>query len=246
MNEALVTQPVPEFRLIARDPQELEASRQQLVTFFSAKLQALDAEAKGLEENLAIALKFPIRTQPIKAALNRIERQRLYYEKAKAAVEAGFHLIPNFDADIFAIRTRRSARGQSDMTSTSEWAINSMPVQRSQALPVGEGRYVSPTPVGVAHPHTETKDGKPVTRYFADVTDFAGIDFPFSLARPEVLSATKQVLADKIFDELGALPRSQRNADPMVVGIIKEQGGRAWRARRMTFLVVWFLDTATL
>lgn len=245
MSEVAVVPHVPEFRLIARDPQELEAARVNLSTFFAAKVKECDAETAAIEENLEIALKFPIKTQPLKAALNRISQRRRFYDKARAAVDAGFHIIPNFDADVFAIRTDREATGQGRMTSYGKRdALAGMPDQKAQTLPVGEGRYVSPTPRGIAYEHTEQKDGKLVTKHFAEVLDFAEIDFPFVFARPEVLTATQHLMAAKIFDELGALPQTQRNADPMVVGIIRESGAR--NAKVMTFLAIWFLDTKTL
>jgi hypothetical protein len=243
---AVVAQPSAEFRLIARDPQELEAARRHLNAFLGAKLLELDEEFKAVETNLEIALKFPIRTQPLKAQLNRIEKLRRYYEKAKAAVDAGFHIIPNFRADVFAIRTNRSARGiGADSTWSRRNALDRMPDQKAQILPSGEGNYASPTPRGYVNAWTEpTKDGKgEVTKYAATVTDYAEIDFPFVFARPEVLTATQQVMAAKIFDELGTLPQ-QRGGDPMVVGIIRESNER--NAKSMTFLVVWFLDTNTL
>jgi hypothetical protein len=127
-------------------------------------------------------------------------------------------------------------------------AINRMPQQLAESLPVGEGRYENPTPVGYVHSTTDVVNGKEVVKHWATVADFAdGIDFPFALARPEVLTAAQQVMALKIFDQIGALPRTNKNADPMVVGIINEHGGKSiWKGKRMTFLVVWFLDTNTL
>jgi len=245
MSEAVAVR-VPEFRLIARDPQELEAARVNLSSFFAAKVKECEAESAAIDENLQIALKFPIKTQPLKAALNRINLRRRFYEKCRAAVDAGFHIIPNFNADVFAIRTKREATGMSrpDTWGGERNAIARMPTQKAQALEVGEGRYVSPIPVGYAESFTEQKDGKTITKHYATVADFAEIDFPFIFARPEVLSATQQLMADKIFDELGALPQTQRNADPMVVGIIRESSAR--NAKVMTFLAIWFLDTKTL
>lgn len=248
MEEAVATvrEPVPDYRLIARNPAELEASRRSLVKFFDAKLVQLDEEFAAVEANLEIALKFPIKTQPLRTQLNRIAKRQLFYSKAKAAVEAGFHIIPNFDADVFAIRTKRDASGHGAATTWGhDSALRGMPVQKAQALPVGDGRYVSPRPRGHVESWTEkAKDGSEITKHFATVSEFDDIDFPFLFARPEVLTAAQQLMADKIFDELGALPRTQRNADPMVVGIIKESSER--NAKRLTFLVVWFLDTNTL
>lgn len=238
-NLAVATQHVPDFRLIARNPQELEAARQSLVEFFRAKIASLEDDQTFLAENLVIAQKFPIRTQPIQSRLDKVKRQIVFYTKAKAAVEAGFHIIPNFRADIFAIRTtHKSFHG--DQTQ-GEWGR--VPGVQSPVAPAGEGRYVSDRPATFHRAEYEepTKEGKPrtqVTRWGEGLKE--ELDFPFALARPEVLTATQAVMADKIFDELGALPASERNADPMVVGIIKN--GR----KRLTFLVVWFLDTKTL
>lgn len=237
---------VPDFRLIARDPQELEASRMKLIEFFDAKIRAIEAEEADLEKNMEIATKFPIRMQPITAALNRAKKRRIFYEKAKAAVEAGFHIIPNFNADIFAVRTHRAAPSTKQVDGLASYGGPRLPAQRPSLAPAGEGRYVGPQ-AGTYREATYSsqENGKEEKRIARWATSFEEeIDFPFALARAEVLDATRHVMALKIFDELGALPNQRRNADPMVVGIIRDGNDR--NAKLMTFLVVWFLDTATL
>lgn len=130
---------------------------------------------------------------------------------------------------MFAIRTERNASGSATSTYGPSNALRQVPTQNAQALPAGDGEYQSNVPMAHAYAvGTEGAPGKEVTRYNAYVTGFAEIDFPFSLARPEVLTATQQAMALKIFDELAALPAT-RKADPMVVGRIKKPWMRSWQ-----------------
>jgi hypothetical protein len=104
-----VPQFIPDYRLIARNPAELEASRLQLKHFFDAKIDALQKERSDLDANLSIAMKFPIRTQPITAQINRVQKRIDYYTKARAAVEAGFtsSRISMLTCSRFAARSQR-------------------------------------------------------------------------------------------------------------------------------------------
>lgn len=129
----------------------------------------------------------------------------IFYEKLSDALIAGFHIIPNFGGDVFAIRTERNASGSATSTYGPSNALRQVPTQNAQALPAGDGEYQSNVPMAHAYAvGTEGAPGKEVTRYNAYVTGFAEIDFPFSLARPEVLTATQQAMALKIFDGIGS------------------------------------------
>jgi hypothetical protein len=237
---------VPEFRLIARDPQELEQSRVKLIAFSTAKLNSLDGELKQLEQNLAIAKSASMNTKPIASRIQLLRKRLRYYEKVSAALEKGFHIVPNFVADVFAIRTNRSSVPAVifDNDQRNAWDVQRLTGALPPA-PMGEGSYVSDRPqIGTFL--KDVKEGDkivPKTHYYGEAL-VDEIDFPFALARPEVLTATQQVMAMNIFDELAVLPSRRPSGDPMVVGIIKE--GNHWSAKRLTFLVVWFLDTNTL
>lgn len=239
--------PVPDIRLVAADPAAMAESQRQLVEWSGRKRDECEASAKELRENLETAKRNKWKTTTIANALRREEQRVTFYDKLCAAVAAGFHIIPNFGGEVFAIRTERSASGSATSTCSASSALQRLPDQSAQALPVGYGEYRSDVPVGQTYvAGREGAPGKEVTRYNAYVTDFAEIDFPFSLARPEVLNATQQAMALKIFDELAALPAT-RKADPMVVGRIKKPWMKSWQANNhVTFLVIWFLDTNVL
>ena len=240
---AAVTTVVPEFRLIARDPQELESARNHLGAFFAATIAALRDEEVALEENLEIATKFPIRTQPIKARLQHVARSIRYYEKALAAVRAGFHIIPNFGGDVFAIRTAMKKYCGPPVQGDPRWRP-SVPMVTAPIAPAGSGRYVSTFPRDIVEREFKNDRGEDRVLRYGETFD-EEIDFPFALARAEVLTATQQVMALRIFDELAVLPQARPTGDPMVVGIIRHSNSRR-EQRLMTFLVVWFLDTKTL
>lgn len=244
--DAVVHQ-VPEFRLIARNPEELELSRTKLIAFATAKLDSLDAELKLLEQNLAIAKSASMKTTPIVTRIRLTKRRITYYEKVQAALVAGFHIVPNFDADVFAIRTTQRTVPNHVYGADARWPGSVPGLSGSMKIaPLGEGDHVSNRAEVSSFNTVEKSAGdKEVTvpRYYGSAL-IDEIDFPFALARPEVLTATQQVMAMKIFDELAVLPQRRPTGDPMVVGIIKE--GNHFSAKRLTFLVVWFLDTNTI
>jgi hypothetical protein len=80
--------------------------------------------------------------QSVVAAINRTTKRVLYYEKIKAAVEAGYLIVPNFPIDVFAVRVKRAK--QREATATYEYRAD-YKTAKAELLPAGEGRYVDDT-----------------------------------------------------------------------------------------------------
>ena len=78
-----------------------------------------------------------------------------------------------------------------------------------------------------------------MTEYWAK--EFKDIDFPFKLAKPQIMEATAAAMALKVFDQIGCLPQF-RAPDPIICGQILKPKDR----QPVTFFIAWWLDTKTL
>ena len=232
-----------EITVLARYPYQMEKCQAELIAWAKRKQQAMQIEADDLGENLEIAVRNNWGTGGLTRALDMAVKRVQFYEKIVMALEAGYVIVPNFPVEMFAIRTRRK---KPDAGATTAWSGSH--TQEAQVLPAGEGRYLNPEPV-VHRREIEYTDaqGKPVekTEYFAH--HFRDeLDFPFATAKPAILSAAEQALADKFFDDLGALPGSRRKGDPIIVGRIYDPRHKRYSPRFVTFMIAWFVDTRDL
>jgi hypothetical protein len=238
-----------DLRLVAENPNQLAHEQHRLIEWCKGKVADLRAHSEELQSNLESARAHKWKTSTLASAVQRENARVAYYEKMLAALQAGFFIVPNFDAEVFAVRTNRSAPPfkTNDVVTSSRWDQPRLDDLRLPPAQIDEGVYVSPRAEEireeVAAPSATNKD---LIHKFVESGDFiTAIDFPFALAKPQVMSATQAAMALCIFDDIAVLPRSQRtNADPMVVGIIRRKEG--YNIKRCTFLIAWFLDTETL
>jgi hypothetical protein len=165
----------------------------------------------------------------------------VYYAKIQAALRAGYLIVPNFNVDLVAVRTARSA----PPAATHEHArIAAEP----QLLPPGQGRYVQPFALTRDDSYTETTpQGKKRVDLFTAVGYDDLVDFPVTLAQPAIVNATDRALATRIFDRVGIVRRGRRS-DPIVVGQVVDPRVRYWHhnPRCVTFFVAWWLDARDL
>lgn len=233
-----------DFTVIATTPAAMIEAQQSLIAWADRKIEAIRVESREAMEQLEIAVARKWKTDAWRRQVAKYERRIEFYEKIKAALNAGYYIVPPFPIDVFAIRTKRETPKRKDSTHRDNHD------QDAQILPVGEGRYVDPKPVRDSYVDEVTgSDGKSknVTQYFA--AEFADVDFPFKLARSEIRDATNAAMALGIFDRMGVLPRT-RAPDPLVCGqiIVPNQPGYygADSLKCVTFFVAWWLDTKTL
>ena len=250
VTETIPTDPFPvdeHMVVLARDPQEMRVSQGKLIEWFEARIGTAQAELKNAEENEALARARKWKTSGWTRQVSIARGRVVFYEKCKAALEAGYCIVPDFPTQIFAIRTRK-AFPRRNMTSQTGW-VPRVTDQRSESAPIGEGRYVSPE-AKVAGTSREVKEKVGDRTYertkhtrWADEFDLP--DFPMKLVHPHILDATGKAMALKIFDELGVLPaRPQRNRDPIITGrIVRREGPRTVA---LSFLVAWWIDTRDL
>jgi len=224
--------------LVALAPSDMEATQSMLTDWCTQKQRALQKEFDELDEHRMIAVANGWKLSGITSSLNRTARRITYYEKMKAAVEAGYVIVPNFPITTLAVRVDRGR--QPATQSHSSWS--NFPAE-PQMLPVGKGRYVDDELFREDLSHTEP-DGKGGTR-IVPLFKSAGYDepdFPFAAVKPEVMDATARAMALKIFDVIG-LVENQSGRDPIIVGQLLDPRGNR---RRSTFFIAWWLNTSDL
>ena len=241
-----------ETTVIARNPQEMLAAQGRLIAWATRKIAEAEEEHADLEENLKLCRINKWKPGSLIRQATRAQNRITFYVKIKAALEAGYVIIPNMDMNIFAIRTVRSRPRRNMIQSKERWESNaSWPsAQGSDRAPIGEGNYQNPAALTRTRtrelPDPERKEGQ---KSLKEITCWASafqdeIDFPFTAAKPEILEATQQAMALRIFDDLGAAP-ARAKGDPMVIGRISFCGG-GYLTRHVSFLITWFIDTRDL
>lgn len=234
-----------DFTVIANSPKEMEAAQRSLILWAARKIQGIKTQIAEfrVEHDKAVQRKWDPKAW--RREIGKAERREQFYRKIKAALEAGYYIVPPFPIDVFAIRTKKDFPKRLD-DQYSKQNHDQLP----QVLPQGEGRYVDPRPKidSYSESHRQ-KDGtnKDVTYYYAE--EFRECDFPFKLAKSEIRDATEAAMKLKIFDTIGVLPR-MRSPDPIVCGQIIVPNLKLWRNsehnKAVNFFVAWWLDTKTL
>lgn len=236
--ETVVEQPM-DFTVFANNPADMVGAQKSMILWCARKIQAEKAEQAEAQRNLdaAIAHKWSSAAwaRQVKLFAEKVE----FYRKVKMALEAGYYIVPPFPIDLFAIRTKQSyPRGK---WQTYQWRDRHE--KKAQILAAGEGRYVSPDPVLSQQSFPEKNSaGALVNKDYWRASEFKNADFPFKLAKSEIMGATRAAMALKLFDQMGALP-THRAPDPIICGqiLMPHKKGQA-----VTFFVSWWLDTKTL
>ena len=231
--------------------EEMNAAQQKLIIWAGKKIEKLKDELRAAETNLDIAKKRKWATDPFKRTVALATKKTEFYEKVRAALEAGYTIIPDMPMDVFAIRTTKKKPSKNYATASTTYGGHASPddqVSNSPALDTG--KFVSPRAFIQSRPYERKDDkGNIVHMEKAWATEFdEAIDFPFKMAKPSVLNATAKALGQKFFDELGGAPSRQqaRKGDPMVIGRIFYGGKRVWQQKGISFLVSWFIDSKDL
>ncbi len=228
-----------DFTVFATNPADMVGAQRSMILWCARKIQAGKVEMAEAQTNLnaAKANKWSPAAwaKQVKLHADKIE----FYKKIKVALEAGYYIVPPFPVDTFAIRVKSGAKPRGPWNDAS-WVRFE---QSTKMLPAGEGNYVSPRPSRemTAFP-VKRKDGTEVQIKHWRPDEFVAADFPFKLAKAEIMEATRAAMALKVFDRMGALPAA-RAPDPIICGeiLLPHRKGQA-----VTFFVSWWLDTKTL
>lgn len=249
MTETLPTVQQPkEIFVLARNPTEMREANAALVVWVNERLRGIEEERSEMQSAYDQAVKAKWRSQPLRRQVLRVEKRLAYYGKIRAALEAGYSIIPNFPVDIFAIRTTRRPVGhRTEDSKKGAWQNTpTLPDQETDAPPLGIGAYVNPGAMETRYEHTFTNaKGEEIVRRTVDADSFADVDFPVAFAKPAIMEAAREAMALKCFDEVGIFKDqafSRRHGDPMVVGRVRMLGS-SYQQTALSFAVAWFLHT---
>lgn len=237
-----VPAPAKDVVVLARNPEEMAGAQQDLQVWAAQKVAEHEHALKETQDNLDHAIRTKIRTAGWKRQVSLAKKRLEYYRKAKAAIDEGYCIVPNFPMQSIAVRTRKDYPPSKEYDS-SGWNV---PQIEPQLLPEGEGRYVGPTPLISTYDDVrETKDGSTYTQPVSWASEFDDVDFPFKVVKPQVMSDLSKAMRRNLFDEIGVLPgRETPRGDPMVIGTIERREGT--RRFIMSFLISWWVDTRDL
>lgn len=234
------TLPVPDdSALVALSAADLQQTQTALLAHCDRMDAVLARELSDLDANAVTAAEAGWRTGPVHAAIRRAEQRRAYYAKIRAAVEAGYVIVPNFPITVLAVRVRGAVPRPQTGTHLGSWRLQT----KTLPLPAGVGAYVDDRLAAhVETTQTTGSDGKTreSTEWIGD--EYAEPDFPVRAVKPAVLQATHRAMALRIFDRIGMVQNSG-GRDPIMVGQLLDPRGRN---RLATFFVAWWLELDTL
>lgn len=239
-----------ELEVSATTPLEMSQAQDSLIAWCVRKVASMKHEADELAENLAIAIKNKWKTDTLRRHSALAVKRVTFYEKIKAALEAGYCIVPNFPVTMFAIRTDKKQPlryWESNKTQHRPWTGDK--TQEAGTLAIGEGDYKNPTPEIETH-IIETKkldNGNEQKTFTSEAVGWNEIDFPINMAKPKIMEATSRAMALKVFDEMGILPDPHPKKDPMIVGRILDPRPLGYGQRKfITFIVAWHLNVRDL
>jgi len=225
--------------LVALSPADMVPAQKDLIAWCVNKIRALVDEADEFELQQKLCLENGWKTSVVVNSLNRCVRRMRYYEKMKAALEAGYLLVPNMPVDVIAVRVNRAK--QAETFSSSRWHHFAATPQAS--LPAGVGRYVDDELTHRDESYAAEKNDKGETKHVTHLVsdEYDDVDFPVVAMKPVILEAAARAMALKVFDQIGMV--SNEGRDPILVGQLLDPRGNR---RRSTFFIAWWVDPATL
>lgn len=242
--------PLPQdIAVTAENADEMKQCQGAIIDWCSSKVDQLEAEWKEVRDAYDYAVKQKWRNDVLKRQSERAFKRFDFYKRMLIALEHGYQIVPSFPVTAFAIRTDKKNPLRMYTTSWQQKHTQEPPV-----LPTGEGEYKNPFPLVrelQITPATKTTSEK--KSYWAD--SWKDLEFPLSMAKPQIMEATTRAMALKIFDDVGILPgyhpsegtRPPRG-DPIIVARLLHPGTtHKWATKRyVTFIIAWHLNTADL
>jgi hypothetical protein len=230
----------PLVHLVARNPVEMQEARGNLALWLTNKIAAVEKDVADYQASLDQAVKNKWNKTGLRKALNQALGQQTFYEKVLAAVEAGYTIVPEFPVEVFAVRVERDYAVPEHVESRYKSSLALTP-ESADVLPEGAGEYVSNVPD--ARDWAETKQeekGGTYTLHHREAVGLRDVVFPIRAARVEVMSATAEAMALKVFDEIGICP-PRRQPDPLIIGriLMPRKGGTQ---KSVSFLIAWHLN----
>ena len=241
-SSSLIVQKGDELEVTAHNSTEMGKAQDALIKWCDHKIAALKVEFEELNEAYHQAHKNKWKSGTLKKHALLADKRVTFYGKFKAALEAGFVVVPNFPVEMFAIRTEKGHPTR--YVAPNHW--NTTHRQRPDGLGIGEGEYKNPFPVVRGCEARRDAQGKEIERAYWWADDWKELEFPLSMAKPTIMEATTRAMALKIFDDFAILPESSRNKDPMIIARIRDPRSTKYKERVISFIVAWHLNTRVL
>lgn len=226
-------------QVVAYSPNELALAQGTVRGWCAENIRRLLVERREAQENIEQALPAGFKTAAFDRIIAKCERRIAYFKKVGQAIKAGYMIVPNFDMQLFAVRTNERTPKHRE----HQWANQF--VENGRPLPAGEGRYVSPTPLEDSYTYHDGKrtDGTPIEKRSYFPTEFNDeIEFPVALVKPHIIAETQRAMKARVFDQVGVVRGGayvSRRDDPIVCARIIDptRNGKA-----VTFFIAWWLD----
>jgi hypothetical protein len=232
MQNQVIPAQVKDIELTATLPNEMIVAQQQLITWCDGKIQVIRVESAELKEAFEHAKEMKWKYTALQKQYNKSIQRISYYEKIKEALLAGYYIVPNFDVEIFAIRTKRERPLR--FLSTSQWETNRAE-QPAHDVALGEGDYVNNRPIIFEQKIEDNKK-----EFWAE--KWQDIEFPVTMAKPMIMEATTQAMKQKIFDRFGVFPSTRKKTDPVIIGQIVHKESN-YKDRIVSFMIAWHINT---
>lgn len=233
----------PTMELIATSRPQLEAAHTQMLEWVKFKLEAVDIEIREEGAALDVAVRSGWKARVHERHLTELNRRKVFYMKIQEAINAGYVIVPNFELDVFAVRTD----AQTPRGGVASGEYNRFP-QGPKLLPSGEGRYVD------LHPFVRTQrisvpSDKGGTKEVVSQwpTGFDEVQFPIALAKPVLMEQVSEAMKKRLFDEIGVATDSWSGRtgrpDPIIVGRLRNPRKSA---PAISFFIGWYFDASRL
>lgn len=239
---------LPTVHLVARNPEEMQAARSDMLAWLKSKLTTVEVEVREMNAALNEARTNGWKTDALQRARNRAIQLETFYFKMLMAVEAGYTLIPDFPIDVFAIRVQRENLTAPPREQKGDWGWPNIPNEQSDRPPAGAGEYKNPEQLVRHHEAKRKEDNKDVTYRSTWASKWQEeIVFPMTAARPLVMNETAKAMALKVFDQVGICRPVEQGrivsygkGDPLIIGQILHQ--RASGIKVVSFIIAWYLN----
>lgn len=226
--------------LIARNSMEMQQSQEQLSAWLDGKIRSLKADLREYVGHYEHAKAHKWRATGHAKAVANTKCNIIFYEKIKAAVDAGYAIMPDLPIRAFGLRVDRENTAPRDNSSYWKYDGKELSVSTdAKPLEIGKGEYVSESPDRrFSHNATDPKTNQSHSVY--SNFDWKNVAFPLKAAKIELMEGASLAMQQKIFDEIGIFPRDRRPRDPMIVGRI------IGKKASYCFVIAWYLDLQTL
>lgn len=226
--------------MTATDRPTLVSAHGNLEAWIDTKIAALAGELAEMATEHERALERKWAVKPFERQMDKTSKHLAYLRKVKAALAAGYSIIPNLRIDVLAVRVNKNPRHLMQ-------EVEERPSVSAEKLPIGDGTYVSPSPEyrswQIERPNRNGQGTHHVTIY--ETTDHAPVDIPHVLMKRDLADALHLALEQKLFDEIGIV-RDTPRGDPVLVGRILSTKASGWNRDGVAFFIGWWFDPKVL